>query len=52
MVFWKKNKTFIKMPRHQCDSAKKMDPNTPGFWACYAPSLFGKQLGLSSDNPW
>jgi hypothetical protein len=38
--------------RHQCDSTKKKDPNTPGFWACYAPSLFGKQLGLSSDNPW
>jgi hypothetical protein len=38
--------------RHQCDSAKKKDPNTAGFWACYAPSLFGKQLGLSSDNPW
>jgi hypothetical protein len=38
--------------RHQCDSAKKMDPNTPGFWSCYSASLFGKQLGLSSDNPW
>ena len=38
--------------RQQCDLKKKMDPNTPGFWACYAPSLFGKQLGLSSTNPW
>lgn len=38
--------------RHKCDSAKKMDPNTAGFWACYGPSLFGKQLGLSSDAPW
>ena len=38
--------------RQQCDLKKKMDPTTPGFWACYAPSLFGKQLGLSSDEPW
>lgn len=38
--------------RHQCDLTKKMDPNKAGFWACYAPSLFGKQLGLSSTNPW
>jgi len=38
--------------RQQCDLKKKMDPNTAGFWACYAPSLFGKQLGLSSTNPW
>jgi hypothetical protein len=38
--------------RHQCDLKKKMDPSTAGFWACYSPSLFGKQLGLSSDNPW
>jgi hypothetical protein len=38
--------------RQQCDLQKKMDPTTPGFWACYAPSLFNKQLGLSSDEPW
>lgn len=38
--------------RHQCDLQKKMDPDTAGFWACYGPSLFSKQLGLSSDNPW
>lgn len=38
--------------RHQCDMVKKMDPAKKGFWACYAPSLFSKQLGLSSDNPW
>jgi hypothetical protein len=36
--------------RQQCDSKK--DPKTAGFWACYAPSLFGQQLGLSSDSPW
>jgi len=38
--------------RQQCDLKKSMDPLTPKFWACYAPSLFGKQLGLSSTNPW
>lgn len=38
--------------RHQCDLEKKMDPDTAGFWACYGPSLFNKQLGLSSDEPW
>jgi hypothetical protein len=38
--------------RQQCDLKKKMDPTTAGFWACYAPSLFGKQLGLSSEEPW
>ena len=38
--------------RQQCDTAGRMDPTTPGFWACYAPSLFGKQLGLSSEQPW
>ena len=38
--------------RQQCDLKKKMNPLTPGFWACYAPSLFGKQLGLSSTDPW
>ena len=38
--------------RQQCDLKKKMDPTTKGFWACYAPSLFGKQIGLSSDEPW
>lgn len=38
--------------RHKCDSKEKMDPNKAGFWACYGPSLFGKQLGLKSDQPW
>lgn len=38
--------------RQQCDLKKKMNPDTPGFWACYSPSLFGKALGLSSENPW
>lgn len=38
--------------RQQCDLKKKMDPLTAGFWACYASSLFSKQLGLSSDMPW
>ena len=38
--------------RHQCDLKKKMDPTTKGFWACYASSLFSKQLGLVSDSPW
>jgi len=38
--------------RQQCDLKKKMDPSKPGFWACYGPSLFSKQLGLSSDSPW
>jgi hypothetical protein len=38
--------------RQQCDMKKKMDPTTKGFWACYGPSLFNKQLGLSSDQPW
>ena len=38
--------------RQQCDLTKKMNPLTPGFWSCYAPSLFGKQLGLSSTEPW
>jgi len=38
--------------RQQCDTKAKMDPTTAGFWACYAPSLFNKQLGLSSDEPW
>ena len=38
--------------RHQCDQAKKMDPMKAGFWACYGPTLFGKQLGLKSDQPW
>ena len=36
--------------RHKCDNVEKMNPNKAGFWACYAPSLFGKQLGLSSEN--
>ena len=34
------------------DSKQKQDPNTAGFWACYGPSLFGKQLGLKATNPW
>jgi len=38
--------------RHKCDTKAKMDPNKAGFWACYGPSLFGKQLGLSSTEPW
>ena len=38
--------------RHGCDKAAKMDPMKPGFWACYGPTLFGKQLGLKSDQPW
>lgn len=38
--------------RQGCDKAEKMDPTKPGFWACYGPTLFSKQLGLSSDNPW
>ena len=38
--------------RHGCDKMEKMDPNKAGFWACYGPTLFGKQLGLSSDQPW
>lgn len=38
--------------RHKCDTAAKMDPDKAGFWACYGPSLFSKQLGLKSDQPW
>lgn len=38
--------------RHKCDTQAKMDPNKAGFWACYGPTLFGKQLGLKSDQPW
>lgn len=38
--------------RQQCDTKAKMDPLAAGFWACYAPSLFNKQLGLASDSPW
>jgi hypothetical protein len=38
--------------RQQCDLQEKMNPDTPGFWACYAPSLFSSQLGLQSDEPW
>ena len=38
--------------RHGCDKMAKMDPNKAGFWACYGPTLFGKQLGLKSDAPW
>lgn len=38
--------------RHGCDKMSKMDPMKAGFWACYGPTLFGKQLGLRSDQPW
>jgi len=38
--------------RHGCDKREKMDPDKAGFWACYGPSLFSKQLGLKSDQPW
>jgi len=38
--------------RHNCDTQAKMDPTKAGFWACYGPTLFGKQLGLKSDQPW
>ena len=38
--------------RQQCDTKAKMDPLTKGFWACYCPSLFSKQIGLQSDEPW
>jgi len=38
--------------RQQCDLKKSMDPLTPKFWSCYGPSLFNKQLGLTSDEPW
>ena len=38
--------------RQQCDLKKSMDPSTAKFWSCYAPSLFHKQIGLSSDSPW
>lgn len=38
--------------RHGCDKMEKMDPNKAGFWACYGPTLFAKQLGLQSDQPW
>ena len=38
--------------RHKCDTMAKMDPMKAGFWACYGPTLFSKQLGLKSDQPW
>jgi len=45
--------------RHGCEGHtkdgtknRKLDPTTPGFWACYGPSLFAKELVLSSDEPW
>ena len=38
--------------RHGCDKMEKMNPDKAGFWACYGPTLFGKQLGLKSDQPW
>lgn len=38
--------------RHGCDKKEKQDPMKAGFWACYGPTLFGKQLGLNSTEPW
>ena len=38
--------------RHGCDKMAKMDPTKAGFWACYGPTLFGKQIGIKSDQPW
>jgi len=38
--------------RQKCDLKKSMDPLTPKFWSCYGPSLFNKQLGLDSNEPW
>lgn len=38
--------------RQQCDSKDRQNPDKPGFWACYGPSLFNQELGLQSDNPW
>lgn len=38
--------------RHGCDDKKKQDPMKAGFWACYGPTIFGKQLGLNSTEPW
>jgi hypothetical protein len=38
--------------RHKCDTQAKMDPTKAGFWACYGPTLFSRQLGLNSDQPW
>jgi hypothetical protein len=37
--------------RQRCDQ-KTDDPTTAGFWSCYGPTLFGKQLELESDLPW
>jgi hypothetical protein len=36
--------------RHRCDTKK--DPTTAGFWACWAPTLFTKQIGLVSNRHW
>jgi len=38
--------------RQKCDLKKSMDPLTAKFWSCYGPSLFNKQLGLDSNEPW
>ena len=38
--------------RHKCDTKAKQNPKKAGFWACYGPTLFAKQLGLQSDMPW
>lgn len=34
--------------RHKCDLKK--DKNTPGWWACYAPELFGDILKLNGGK--
>lgn len=34
--------------RHKCDLKK--DKNTPGWWACYAPELFGDILKLKGGK--
>ena len=45
---YKNTKSF--WARQRCE--QKLDPTTAGFWACYGPTLFGKQLELESDLPW
>lgn len=41
-------KSFIS--RHGCSS--KTNRDTAGYWACHAPRLFGKQLGLTCSKTW
>ena len=36
--------------RHNCELKK--DPNKAGFWSCYGPTLFTKNLELVSNKPW